>query len=304
MIKDPDTGKRISRPNPKSEWQSADVPALAIISRSVFDSAQERKKARSVSHPSYHRKPKHVLSGLLRCGACGAGMSTNGKDKSGRIRIRCSGATERGTCPDPRTFYLETVENAVLSGLKAELRRPDMIAEYVRTYHDERQRLASEAIGNRARLERRLASNDREAEKITDYLIKGIGNVARLDARAKELMAEEEALRCELAASPEPPMPLSLHPAILVRYEEQLERLQQAIDDGLRAGDTEAAEALHDLVETVTVFRDRSRLGGVEVEISGRLNALLGEDAFPNRRKAVWGKLVAAEGFEPSTKGL
>lgn len=304
MIKDPDTGKRISRLNPKAVWQSADVPELAIISRGLFDSAQERKEARSVSHPSHQRRPKHALSGLLRCGVCGAGMSANGKDKSGRIRIRCSGAIERGTCPDPRTFYLETVENAVLSGLKAELRRPDVIAVYVRTYHDERQRLASEATANRARLERRLAANEREAEKITDYLIKGIGNVARLDARAKELMAEEQALRRELAAAPEPPKLPNLHPAVLARYEEQLERLQQAIDDGLRAGDSEAAEALRDLVERVTVFRDSSRPGGVEVEISGRLNALLGEEAFPNRRKGVWGKLVAAEGFEPPTKGL
>jgi len=42
-------------------------------------------------------------------------------------------------------------------------------------------------------------------------------------------------------------------------------------------------EALRDLVETVTVFRDPSRAGGVEVEIAGRLNALLGEKAYPNR---------------------
>jgi len=63
-----------------------------------------------------------------------AGMSTSGKDKSGQIRIRCSAAKESGTCPDPKTFYLATVENAVLSGLKSELRHPAVIAEYVREY--------------------------------------------------------------------------------------------------------------------------------------------------------------------------
>src|SRR5450631_105560 len=99
MVKDPDTGRRVSRPNPKSEWQSADVPELAIVSRDLFHTAQQRKQARGCTHPNYQRRPRHILSGLLRCGACGSGMSTNGRDKSGRIRIRCSAASASGTCP-------------------------------------------------------------------------------------------------------------------------------------------------------------------------------------------------------------
>lgn len=66
---------------------------------------------------------------------------------------------------------------------------------------------------------------------------------------------------------------------MLARYEEQLTRLQDTLSKGIRAGDSEAAEAMRDLVETVTVFRDPSKLGGVEVQIAGRLTALLGEQA-------------------------
>jgi hypothetical protein len=76
-------------------------------------------------------------------------MATNGKDKSGRIRVRCSAANESGTCPDPKTFYLDVVEKAVLTGLTAEMRQPDVIAEYVRTYQEERQRLAADADARR-----------------------------------------------------------------------------------------------------------------------------------------------------------
>jgi hypothetical protein len=43
----------------------------------------------------------------------------------------------------------------------------------------------------------------------------------------------------------------------------------------------------------VTVFRDNSRPGGVTVEIAGRLNPLLGEQAYPNKVRGVWGKMVA-----------
>ncbi|WP_246501954.1 recombinase family protein [Mesorhizobium caraganae] len=128
MIKDPDTGKRVSRPNPKGEWRVVAVPDLAIVSSDLFDAALARKKARATTHPSHQRRPRHMLTGLLRCGACGSGMSSKGMDKSKRIRIRCSAATESGICTDPKTFYLDTVETAVLNGLTAELRHPEVIA--------------------------------------------------------------------------------------------------------------------------------------------------------------------------------
>ncbi len=72
-----------------------------------------------------------------------------------------------------------------------------------------------------------------------------------------------------------------------------MEQLEKALGRGVNAGDTEAAEAIRDLVDTVTVFRDPVRQGGVAVEIAGRLNALLGQEAYPNRVKGVWGKVVA-----------
>src|SRR5262249_49116247 len=120
-IRSPDTGKRLQRPNPPSAWHRQDAPHFAIVDRAVFDAAQKRKAARSTGHSSHHRRPRHILSGLLKCGACGGGMSAAGKDKSGKIRIRCSSWIESGNCPDPRTHYLCTVEDAVLSGLRREM---------------------------------------------------------------------------------------------------------------------------------------------------------------------------------------
>jgi site-specific DNA recombinase len=110
MVKDPDTGKRQSRPNSTSDWQFAEVPSLAIVNPDLFEAAQKRRRERTHTHPSHQRRPRRMLSGLLRCGACGSGMSTNGQDKSGRVRIRCSAAKESGICADAKTFYLDTVE--------------------------------------------------------------------------------------------------------------------------------------------------------------------------------------------------
>ncbi len=71
-----------------------------------------------------------------------------------------------------------------------------------------------------------------------------------------------------------------------------------------RAARVLTPEAIRDLVDTVTVFRDPARPGGVAVEIAGRLNALLGEAAYPNRVTGVWGKMVAGERLEPPTGKL
>ena len=293
MVKDPDSGKRQSRPNPKSDWQVAEVPHLAIVNPELFTAAQQRKEERSHTHPSHQRRPRRMLSGLLRCGSCSSGMATNGRDKSGRVRIRCSAATESGTCPDAKTFYLDTVESAVLNGLKAELRAPKVISEYVRTYLDERKRLAATSHAKRQRLEQQLGQLNREIERLVDAIAKGHGDPSVLGPRSTALDAERKRISEELQSEPPAPKEVALHPTILKRYEEQLGRLEEALGKGVSAGDGEAAEAIRDLVETVTVFRDPGRPGGVAVEIAGRLNALLGEKAYPNHVKGVWGKVVA-----------
>jgi len=224
-------------------------------------------------------------------------MSTNGKDKSERIRIRCSAATESGTCRDAKTFYLHTVESAVLAGLEAEMRHPSVIAEYVRTYLEERKRLSARANAKRANLETRLGELNREIDRLVDAIAKGQGDPAVLGPRSTVLNEERKQIANELRVEPASNEIVALHPAILARYERQLATLQDALSKGINTGDSDAAEAIRDLVETVTVFRDPARLGGVMVEIAGRLNALLGENAYPNKVRGVWGKVVAGERF-------
>ena len=190
MVKDPDTGKRLSRPNPKSDWRIAEVPALAIVNSELFEAAQIRRQERTHTHPTYQRRPRRMLSGLLRCGTCGSGMSTNGVDKSGRVRVRCSAAKESGTCPDAKTFYLDMIEKAVLGGLRAEMRAPRVIAEYVRTYLEERKRLATSSNAKRQRLEQQNGQLNREIDRLVDAIAKGYGDPAVLGPRSSSLEAE------------------------------------------------------------------------------------------------------------------
>ena len=118
-----------------------------------------------------------------------------------------------------------------------------------------------------------------------------------LGPRSTVLNEERKQIATELKVEPATKEILALHPAILASYERQLATLQDALSKGINAGDSDAAEAIRDLVETVTVFRDPARPGGIVVEIAGRLNALLGENAYPNKVRGVWGKVVAGERF-------
>ena len=45
----------------------------------------------------------------------------------------------------------------------------------------------------------------------------------------------------------------------------------------------------------MTVYRDPSEPGADEIEIAGRLNSILGDRAYPNGVKRVWGLVVAEE---------
>ena len=264
------------------------------------EQAQARKRERHLDLPHHHRRPRHMLSGLLKCGACGSGMSTNGKDKSGRVRIRCSAATESGSCPDPKTFYLDTVESAVLAGLRSEMQSPKALAEYVKTYHEERKRLSADADAKRSRLERCAAQLKHEIDRLVDHLANGIGDPHVIGPRSTELHCEREDILAELAKAPAAEEVVSLHPSLLKRYEQQLESLQEALSKGIRSGDRECAEALRDLIETVTVYRDPSSPGAVEIEVKGKLSALVSSPAYPEGIKRVWGSVVAEVRYRQS----
>jgi site-specific DNA recombinase len=302
MMKDPDTGKRISRPNPTEAWVTTEVPELAIVPVELFEAAQWRLAERKDVAPPFQRKARRLLSGLLRCAACGSGMSTYGKEAGGRKRVRCTRDAESGTCPNPRTFYLDTIEASVLDALGDELRNPKRITEFVRIYHEERRGLAAKDSAQQASAERRLGDVRREIARIVDGVSKGTLDPAIFGPRASELDAERKKIESTLSENQAQPV-VTLHPGALKHYEAMVANLQKCIEAGMTEGNREYNEAIREMVETVTV-RPGSEPGRLEVEIEGTLTALLGPEAFPNGRKGVAGLMVAGAGLEPATSGL
>ena len=239
-----------------------------------------------------------MLSGLLRCGICGGGLTAFGSDRGGRRRVRCSTHTESGSCTNNRTFYLDSIENVVLDELRTELRTPNVLSEFVKTYHEERSRLAAANSGERTRLSRRVEQISREIQRLVNAISQGHGDPAVLGSRMNELVQERTQCETEIARLPAANKVIALHPGVLARYERQVEQLQSSLAAGALSGDNDGVAALRELIESIAVQRVP---GGIVVTITGRLNAILGEEHFPND---VCGKMVAGAGIEPATYGL
>lgn len=62
MVKNPSTGKRLSRVNPESEWHTVEVPHLRIVDQSLFDSVAKRLDSVGGEHAKHAPRSKRILS--------------------------------------------------------------------------------------------------------------------------------------------------------------------------------------------------------------------------------------------------
>ena len=84
-VKNPETGKRVSRINPPEDWIVKEEPELQIVDDALWKAVKKRQGELSEKYASVieavrtangnrlngpHR-PRHLLSGLLECGVCG-----------------------------------------------------------------------------------------------------------------------------------------------------------------------------------------------------------------------------------------
>lgn len=162
-----------------------------------------------------------------------------------------------------------------------------LVTAFVDEYLAERKRLAAAQVAERARLERRLAANEAEHDRVIDRLAKGVGDECKVGARSRKLAAEEKTLRAAIAAPPAPIPNIKTHPATITRYRALVADLAGTLNAGLAAGDGDGAFAVRELIEAIVVRREGPN--GLSIEIKGRLNALVGEGAFPNKVRAIGG---------------
>ena len=268
--RDPETRKRVSQLNPPEEWIVADVPELRIIDDDQWTRAQTQQESRTRETrpdtkrgPDWRqRRPKHLFSGLIKCAACGGGMTLNS-----RIYYGCATNRDKGTCDNRLTMRLDRLEGAVLQGLQEQLLTPELTKTFVREYTREVNRLRAEASATHDGARQRLSTLNRQIENIVDTVAAGRASTALLD-RLEKFELEKNQLELELTGPA--PEPVRFHPNVADVYVSKVNGLRDALnEDGARE---EAAEILRGLIDEIRLHPIDGRL---QIELIGDLATLL-----------------------------
>jgi site-specific DNA recombinase len=166
FLKDPETGKRIARPNPEHEWVTRQVPGLRIIEDDLWERVQAIKQRYSSRWGNKRQNKKRLLSGLLRCGRCGGGMTISRGD-----RYYCSARREKSTCDADRGIGAHELEERVLNGLRDILLGNEvLIDEFAAEFKRELTRLRKEGHGAGRRLLKDLQQVERGIKRCLDFI--------------------------------------------------------------------------------------------------------------------------------------
>ena len=315
-VKDPRTGKRVSRINPASDWIITKVPGLRIVDADLWEAVKARQASLSIQYAGPIEatrkaigmrgtvRPKSLLSGLIHCGTCGGPCSLRGQG-----RFACSTHNDTGACDNSRTITRVSLEERVIAGLKDRLMAPDMVDEAIRGFVEETNRLNHAQRADRSATESKLAKIKKSKADIVDAIENGRYSETLMD-RLLDLEAEEKVLKAAMAEAPAD-VP-DIHPNIAGIYAKKVERLAEALN---RPEDRdEAADAIRGLIDRVTLTPGAKR-GEVHVTLQGEFGAILEWLDARDRKGArnndspgacavglgVSSKVVAGTGFEPVT---
>ncbi len=270
MRKDPMTGRRVALIKPEGEWKRTPVPHLRIVSDLAWRTAQARKRAYADIAPHHqHRRPASLLSGLIKCGLCGASYTA-----AHGARLRCSSRMERGdgACSNRRTIVRAEIERRVLETLRNKLLSPAAIRAYVRAYHRLWEARKGRAAADRSPLEKRLAELVRRIDRSVEAILEGVATPA-LKARLMEMEGEKADIESRLAVMDAAKTPIDLHPAAAEGYAGKVEQLQAMLASP-SAGQAPAdlVNAIRDLIERVVVTpQSNDRAAPIKVELHGRI---------------------------------
>jgi DNA invertase Pin-like site-specific DNA recombinase len=255
-IKDPDTGKRVSRPNAPSEWVTTTVPELRIVDDELWNEVKARqvemRRVTSSGDPkrfNQARRPKYLFSGLTKCAECGGGYVMYWRD-----RLACFGARSRGTCTNRLTISRQEVEERVLAALRHKLMRRDLFEGFCREYVRELNRLRVELRAGLSSARTELARVERENRKLVQAIKDGVSALSIKD-ELLSLEARKAKLQSRLEA---PEMPELLHPRMSDVYREKVGNLCLALES--EESRTGAREAIRALIEAILLERDGDQL--------------------------------------------
>jgi len=308
-IKDPATGKRVSRLNPEQAWVIAQVTELRIIDQALWDRVKARQATLTAvvganGHDTHNkpafwdrRRPRTLLSGLLKCGVCGGGYS-----KISAAHYGCSTARNKGTCTNRLNIRRDHIEPMILLALRTQLMDPDLFKLFVEEFHAEVNRLRKQDHAEQDRISRDLTRAGTRIANLVKALSDGMtspaitAELARLEEEKADLLRKKEAL-----GSDRKPL---LHPNLAQIYRDRVADLETLLAHDTLS--TDAMDRLRALIDEVVLTP--TRYHQLDITLKGDIVAMLYLAFYDSKKPDTVPrdgleqvKLVAGVGFEPTT---
>lgn len=179
---------------PESEWIVTYGEHPAIISKELFDKAQERYKReyrpRGARPASTY---KHWLSGVVKCPACGRTMTANTIRNNTRVysHFRCYGYT-KGKCMANNSISSIKLEPAVLESIKTVLDNGKITYRKIETKTDD-------TVDLKTILENQIKKIDVKLQRIKEAYMNGIDTIEEYKENKQAVQEEKQHLEKQLS---------------------------------------------------------------------------------------------------------
>ncbi|WP_336981635.1 recombinase family protein [Altererythrobacter fulvus] len=264
-VVDPRTRKRVMRPG-DGQIASGDAPHLRIVPDDLWQSVQAQLEQRSTGRPERQRRPRHLLSGLGKCGVCGRGWIITRGDYFG-----CSSVIDANACTNRRLIRKDQYERRVLEDLREKMLAPDVVAAYLAEYRQEYSRRTRETASERSKLERRQGELARKVERLVAAIADGASQFTEIREALTNAKAEKADIDRVLASFDAIPQ-IALHPGLARQYQQAIEQLETELaDETTRAL---AGPRLRKLIARIVVTPSEEKRG-VDIEVIRHIDEVL-----------------------------
>ena len=227
------------------------MPELRIVDDDLWAGCRRGRRARRSVNATGRtvslwdrRRPRFLLSGLVKCGVCGSGFV-----KISEHHFGCAGARNKGTCSNSRGIRMEILEGAVLEGLQTHLMNDDLLEVFCDEYTRHLNQLRMEATGNRSKDEARFAKITREMDRLVGAIVQGVP-AERIKDRMTALDSERITLEARMATQTAEVPPL-LHPKMGDVYRKAVAGLRETLTSSPNSA--EAIEHVRALIERIVL---------------------------------------------------
>ena len=193
------TNAKSRKGKPETEWVLVKVPE--VIDKETFENARERREERQPSkqNPAQESSPT-LLTGLLKCGECGAGM-TLATGKSGRYRYyKCTNRINKGNelCKS-KNIPMDKLDEMILKTIGEKIFTPARVLAMIKELQKRMQLSLSKNDDALKTLRKEMEELKLKMDRLCEALENGLLPQEVIRDRSQNLQVRRQAILKEMA---------------------------------------------------------------------------------------------------------